>query len=135
MTTKTKKKAIYNTSGTKFSHCIRVPKDPNQDATYSFKFPVLTHKGVEERWGTKVRPIRSLTAYLQGCSLKRYQDYMVQYDALTKHYEYYFREAKYATLFAITCATMLQKTARKGYPFKIECPNCQHQFRHPTWTV
>ena len=135
MTTKTKKKAIYNTSGTKFSHCVRVPKDPKMDATYSFKFPVLTHKGVETRWGTKVRPIKSLTTYLQGCSLKRYQDYMVQYDNLSKHYEYWFKDPRMALLFSLRCSYMKQKTAGKGYPFKIECPNCQHQFRNPTWTV
>ncbi len=129
------KQAIYNKKGTKFSHCIRVPKDPNMDATYSFKFPVLVGVTVEERWGTKVRPIKSLTTYLQGCSLKRYHDYMVQYSPTTKHYEYWFREAKYATLFSIRCATMQQSVRGKGYPFKIECPHCQQTFRHPTWTV
>mgnify|MGYP003115135604 FL=1 len=132
---KNKTPAIYNSKGKRFAHCVKVPRDPNTKPTYSFKFPVLIGTAVEERWGTKVRPIKSLTAYLKGCSLKKYEDYMVGYNVASKHYEYWFAQGKYATLFAIRCAMMQQSVRGKGYPFNIECPQCQHQFRHIKWTT
>tara|TARA_R110000823_G_C15655585_1_gene471461 strand:+ start:110 stop:508 length:399 start_codon:yes stop_codon:yes gene_type:complete len=122
---KKKTPAVYNKQGTRFGHCVAVARDPNTDPTYSYKFPVVRNGHVKELWARKVRPIPSMTRYLHGCSLKRYRDYVVQYDR--GQYQYWFRKGKYATLFAIAVSGVLA-TPVKGHRFQIECPHCHGKF-------
>ena len=82
----------FNKEGLEFTHLVSIDRDPNQDTTYSHKFPTYDfakHK-IVERWSTKVKPIKSLTESLRGIRLKRNKDYMVDYNNQTQKYEYWF---------------------------------------------
>lgn len=118
------KMAVYNKEGEMFDLKVKVAKDPNTDPVYSYKFPVLRGTQVKELWARKVRPIKDLTKYLQGCNLKRYKDYMVSYNAQSQNYEYWFKDAQYQMLFALAISGMKQSTKDKGYAFSITCPCC-----------
>ena len=120
--------SIFNKTGTEFTHLVCVARDPATDPTYSHKFPTLVGNKVVERWSTKVRPIKSLTHALQGVRLKRYQDYMIDFNPRTQQYEYWFLDGAMATLFALVCGTMLQTVAATGNQFAIECPHCAGHF-------
>ena len=76
-----------------------------------------------ERWAKKVRPIKDLTRYLQGCGLKRFKDYLIDFNG--QDYEYWFRDARMALLFSLRCSFMKQtRAAHRSHGFKIECPDC-----------
>ena len=120
--------SIFNKTGTEFTHLVCVARDPTVDPTYSHKFPTLVGTKVVERWSTKVRPIKSLTAALHGVRLKRNHDYMVDFNAKTQQYEYWFLDPAMATLFALVCSTCLQTLSASGHSFKIECPHCAGHF-------
>jgi len=120
--------SLFNKTGTEFTHLVCIDRDPNIEPTYSHKFPTRVGQMIVERWSTKVRPIRSLTRILQGVNLKRNQDYMIDYNPKTQQYEYWFQDAKMATLFALVCSTMQQTVSLPGNQFDIECPHCQGQF-------
>ena len=118
---------VNNKQGKRFSHMVGVAKDPNTEPTYSYKFPVLRGLKVTELWAQKVRPIKSLTYYLQGLRLKRYTDYMVHYDQARQQYEYWFKSKRITQQFAahlFIANIKHQPLKNKGYRFNIECPNC-----------
>ena len=127
--------SIFNKHGVEFTHLVCVDRDPNVNPTYSHKFPTMVGVKVVERWSTKVRPIKSLTNALQGVSLKRYRDYMIDYNPKTEQYEYWFLDSQMATLFALVCSTMLQTVSASGHRFDIECPHCHTTFdtKNITW--
>ena len=127
--------SVFNKAGVEFKHLVRVNRDPNVDPTYSHKFPTLVGNKVVERWGTHVRPIRSLTHALRGVRLMRNKDYVIEYSAALQQYEYWFLEGQMATLFALVCGSMLQTQSPKGHRFDIVCPHCQQQFdtQQITW--
>ena len=116
--------SLFNKEGKEFAVMVAVDKDPNQDPTYSHKFPTMVGNKVVERWSTKVRPIKSLTAFLQGCQLKRNKDYMIDYNPKTKKYEYWFDDGQNAFMFSLMCGTMKQTLAGSGHKFDIQCPHC-----------
>tara|TARA_R110000764_G_C10688618_1_gene343460 strand:+ start:67 stop:459 length:393 start_codon:yes stop_codon:yes gene_type:complete len=119
----------FNKDGVEFTHKVSVPKDPNTDPTYSHTFPVAVAPGViEERWSTKVRPIKDLTKCLQGYHLKRNIDYMIDYDGITQEYEYWFLCDDNAFWFKLTAGHMMQSHSAKGKTFRIECPCCNQVF-------
>ena len=118
------KKARYNKHGDKFEHCVTIAPQPGQpDPTYSYKFPTLEGNQVVEKWAKKVRPIQDLTRYLQGCGLKRFRDYLIDFNG--QDYEYWFRDSRVALLFSLRCSFMKQTRQHAGsHRFKIECPDC-----------
>jgi len=121
--------AIFNKKGDEFKHLVTVPKDPNTEPTYTHPFPVaVAPNRVEERWSTKVRPIKDLTKCLQGYNLKRNIDYMVDYNAVSRQYEYWFMNDDDAFWFKLTAGHMTQSFAPKGPVFQIECPCCNQVF-------
>lgn len=127
--------SIFNRKGVEFQYVVKVPRAPGSpDPTYSFKFPTLGPNGrVVERWGSKVRPIKSLTPILRGCSLKRYQDYMIEWNG--NEYEYWFLDQRWALMFQIASAGYTQSVASKNPLFSLECPMCKFHI-HPhnfTW--
>lgn len=118
--------SIFNKQGVEFTHLVTIPPSPNQSPTYSHKFPVRVGNRVEERWSTKVKPIKDLTNILKGCALKRNQDYMVEF---TKGlYHYWFLDKRHAFMFQIASSNFTQSVAPKGHKFDIQCPHCQTQF-------
>jgi hypothetical protein len=123
--------SLYNKKGTHFDLLVKVPKDPSTDPTYSYKFPTLIGGQVVEKWARKVRPINDLTKYLQGCSLKRYVDYMVDFNTSTLNYEYWFNDPQYQLMFSLYVGGMKQSTKGKGYAFSISCPHCQAKIKRP----
>jgi len=116
--------AIYNKQGDKFEHKVVIPKDPNTDPTYSHTFPVQVGNRVEERWTSKVRPIKDMTRVLQANHLKRNIDYMVDYNGINKEYEYWFKDDVEASMFKLISAGVVQKLGLPGAKFKIKCPCC-----------
>lgn len=122
--------SIFNKQGVEFKHPVRIPRDPNgPPPTYSHSFPVIGKRGkVEERWSTKVRPIKDMTRILQGCQLKRNQDYMIEYNEATQMFEYWFLDPRNQTMFAIAASNLKQTVASQGPKFDIECPHCQGHF-------
>ena len=118
--------SIFNKAGKEFTELVTIPPQPGQPTTYTHKFPVKVGNTVEERWSTKVRPIRDLTNILRGCQLKRNQDYMVNFNG--KEYEYWFENSKHALMFQIAASTLKQTVSPKGDKFDIECPHCQKVF-------
>lgn len=122
------KTSMFNKQGTEFTHLVTVARDPNgPPATYTHSFPVLGKGGrVEERWSTKVRPIKDMTRVLSGARLKRNQDYMVDYNG--KEYEYWFLDAKWAMMFQIAASGLTQTLVSKNHKFDIECPHCHNNF-------
>ena len=127
--------SIFNKEGVEFCHLVCVDRDPNVEPTYSHKFPTLVGNKVVERWGTHVRPIRSLTHALRGVRLMRKKDYMIDYNPRTQQYEYWFLDGQMATLFALVCSSMKQTLSPRGHRFDIVCPHCQQQFdtKDITW--
>jgi hypothetical protein len=129
--------SIFNKHGIEFKHPVQVPLDPNgPPPTYTHSFPVIGKRGkVEERWSTKVRPIKDLTRILQGCRLKRNQDYMIEYNEATQMYEYWFLDPRNQLMFAIAASTVKQSHAAQGPKFDIQCPHCLNQFatKDITW--
>lgn len=121
--------SIFNKQGVEFKHPVSIPRDPNIPPTYSHSFPVIGKGGkVEERWSTKVRPIKDMTRILQGCQLKRNHDYMIEYNEATGMFEYWFLDARNQTMFAIAASNLKQTVASQGPKFDIECPHCQGHF-------
>jgi hypothetical protein len=119
---------IFNKHGVEFKHLVKIPKDPNSPATYTHSFPVQVGNRIEERWSTKVRPIKDLTRILQGCQLKRNQDYMIDYNEGTQMYEYWFLDPRNQLMFAMASSNLKQTTIVNGHKFDIECPHCQTHF-------
>ena len=131
-----KKQARYNKQGDKFAHCVTVaPKPGGPSPTYSYQFPYKQGVNVIMKWAQKVRPIKDLTRYLQGCALQRYRDYLVEYNG--KDYEYWFRDAKISLLFSLRCSLMQQTRRGQGHRFRIECPHCRkiHDTHSVRWTL
>lgn len=121
--------AIFNKQGVQFSYLVSLPRDPNVDPTYSHKFPARLPSGkVVERWARKVRPIKDMTRILQGNNLKRNIDYMIEYNGINEHYEYWFKDAMDAATFKLSSVGVAQKLSLPGYNFKIECPCCKQTF-------
>lgn len=120
--------SLFNKQGIEFTHLVCVDRDPQTEPTYSHSFPTLVGTQVVERWSTKVRPIKSLTNALRGVRLMRDKDYMIDYNAKTQQYEYWFLEGAMATLFALVCGTMKQTVSAPGHKFDIECPHCHQAF-------
>ena len=118
--------AIFNKQGDEFEHLVRIDCPKNHRPTYTHKFPVVVGTHVEDRWSTKVRPIKSMTNYLKGCELKRYTDYMVQFNKFTNKFEYWFKEGQYATLFALRVSGMKQEYGTKKPALYACCSNCGH---------
>ena len=117
--------SMFNKQGKEFANLATVQPDPNTPTTYSHKFPTLVGNKVVERWSTKVRPIKDLTHLLRGCQLKRNQDYMVDYNAKTGMYEYWFERSSHCLMFQIASASVLQsRSMGNGHQFNIECPHC-----------
>jgi len=119
-----KKIGVHNKEGQLFDLRVNVPKDPNTTPTYSYKFPSMVGTKLVEKWACKVRPPKDLTRYLSGCNLKRYKDYIVEYNQQSQNYEYWFQDPHYQLMFSLAVAGMKQSTTSKGYPFKIVCPCC-----------
>ena len=122
--------SLFNKEGVEFTHLVCIDRDPTVDPTYSHKFPAFDQKRqrIVERWSTKVRPIRSLTEALRGVRLMRKKDYMIDYNPATQQYEYWFKDAQPAVLFALVCSTMKQTVSQPGHQFDIVCPHCAGQF-------
>jgi len=119
---------MFNKQGKEFTHLATVQPDPNTPTTYSHKFPTIVGNRVVERWSTKVRPIKDLTYLLRGCQLKRNEDYMVDYNARTGLYEYWFENSAHRLMFALASSSVLQsRRMGSGHQFDIECPHCQGQ--------
>lgn len=117
---------IYNKQGTRFGELVEIPYDEDSKTppTYSHKFPVALPNGVvDERWSTKARPIKDLTHLLQGMKLRRYEDYMIDYDGVKKVYQYYFRDPKHALVFNLT-ASNIKQTVADSKQLKIVCEAC-----------
>jgi L-rhamnose mutarotase len=114
--------SIFNKQGDEFTHVVYVPRDPNTSPTYSHTFPVKVGNHVEDRWATKVRPIADMTKVLGATGLKRYKDYMVQFE--NRQYEYWFKEDVDAAMFKLSSAGVVQKMGLPGAKFKIKCPCC-----------
>lgn len=120
---------LYNKQGKTFPHKVSINHNPNIDPTYTHKFPVIGPKGtIEERWSTKVRPIKSLTTLLRGMTLKRNEDYMIEYDGVSKTYDYYFHDYGHATWFSLVCSGMQQALNIPGRKFNVICPHCNKDF-------
>lgn len=129
--------SMFNKQGKEFTYLATVAPDPNSPTTYSHKFPTVGANGkVVERWSTKVRPIKDLTHLLRGCRLKRNEDYMVDYNAKTGLYEYWFEHSKHCLMFQLASSQVLQSRRQgSGQQFNIECPHCAKHI-HPhdiTW--
>ena len=118
--------SIFNKQGDEFTHMVNVPRDPNTNPTYSHTFPVKVGNHVEERWATKVRPIADMTKVLGGSGLKRYKDYMVDFNK--GQYEYWFKESLDAAMFKLASCGVLQRMGMPGAKFKIKCPCCSSVF-------
>jgi hypothetical protein len=116
--------SLFNKEGKEFNTMVAVDRDPKQDPTYRHKFPTMVGNKVVERWSQKVRPIKSLTRFLQGCQLKRNQNYMIDFNAKTDKYEYWFDDAQNALMFGLMCGSMKQTLAGSGQKFDIVCPHC-----------
>ena len=133
----TKQKARYNKHGIKFAHRVTVAPAPNSpDPTYSYKFPTLQGTQVIEKWAQKVRPIKDLTRYLHGCDLKRYKDYLVDFNGTD--YEYWFKDSRTSLLFSLRCSFMKQtRVGGRTHKFKVECPDCHKQIDQEDieWTI
>lgn len=118
---------MYNKAGEHFPHVVKVARDPTVPPTYSYMFPMRQPNGkVRNLYATKIRPIKDLTTLLRGVSLKRNVDYMLEYKA--PNYEYWFKEAKHATLFSLIVPQTGQSLAGGGHKFDIECPHCSNIF-------
>ena len=118
--------SLFNKEGKEFSTMVAVDRDPNQDPTYRHKFPTMVGNKVVERWSQKVRPIKSLTRFLQGCQLKRNQDCMIDFNAKTNKYEYWFDDGQNALMFSLMCGHMTQTLAGSGHKFAVECDQCKN---------
>ena len=119
----------FNKDGLEFKNLVSVDRDPNQDPTYTHKYPARLPNGqVDERWSTKVRPLKPLTHYLQGMSLRRFKDYIVDFNPVTDKYEYWFVDPKVQLMFALACGHLLQGFQAPGQTFDVECPHCQQTF-------
>lgn len=128
--------SLFNKHGVEFQHLVCVNRDPNVDPTYTHPFPTYNQakQRVETRFARKIRAIKSLTTALQGVRLKRYRDYMIDYNAQTQQYEYWFLDPAMATLFALVAATLTQTFKNgPGHQFDIECPHCKTSF--PTSSI
>lgn len=119
---------MFNKQGTEFNFKVEIDRDPTINPTYSHPFPVLVGNTVQERWSTKVRPIKTLTRMLQGVQLKRNQDYMIDFNIKTDKYEYWFRDGPTAMMFQLMCGHLKQNVSQPGHKFDIECPHCQATF-------
>jgi hypothetical protein len=118
---------MFNKNGDEFTHLVTVAKDPSVDPTYSYKFPARQQNGtIKELWAQKIRPIKDLTTLLRGVQLKRNVDYMLEYNH--GRYEYWFKEAKHATLFSLIVPQTGQSLASGGQQFDVECPHCANTF-------
>ena len=125
--------ALYNKAGTEFAHMVAVDRPQGHAPTYTHSFPVAVGTRVEERWSTKARPIKSMTRYLQGCALKRYVDYMVDFNAKTNKFEYWFAQGKHATLFQLAVSNLQQEYASAKPKLTAVCPCCQHRMN--SWEI
>ena len=125
--------AIYNKKGTEFTHLVEVDKPKGHSPTYTHSFPVAVGNRVEERWSTKARPIKSMTRYLQGCALKRYQDYMVEYSPSKAKFQYWFVQGKHATLFQLAVSSLEQEYATAKPRLTAKCPSCNHRMN--SWEI
>lgn len=114
---------LFNKSGRKFEHKVSIQRDPNVEPTFSYTFPVKRGTKVDMLWARKVRPIKSLTRQLQGLNLKRNVDYMIEYNALTETYDYYFHDAKHQTIFALVNLGTSQPLKNNPH-IMVECPVC-----------
>ena len=119
--------SIFNKQGDEFEHLVTVPKDPNTKHTYSHTFPVRVGNHVEERWSTKVRPITDMTKVLGGSGLRRYKDYLVEFN--NGRYEYWFKEPLDAAMFKLASCGVLQRMGLPGAKFNIKCPCCSSIFK------
>lgn len=117
----------FNKDGIEFKHLVQIAKDPNgPPPTYSHSFPVVGKRGkVEERWSTKVRPIKDMTRILQGNKLRRHHDYVIDYNEATQLYEYWFLDSRHAMLFQIAAGNLTQSLSAPQNHFSLECPHCQ----------
>lgn len=118
--------AVFNKQGDKFEHLVKIDCPKDHSPTYSYKFPTVVGTKVINRWACKVRPIKSMTKYLQGCELKRYIDYIVDFDNKTNQFQYWFKEGQYATLFALRVSGMQQEYGTKKPQLHACCSNCGH---------
>ena len=126
--------SLFNKQGKEFAHSVAVSRPQGHTPTYTHSFPVAVAPGVvEERWSTKVKPIKSMTRYLKGCDLKRYQDYMVEYSVKQDAFLYWFAEAKYATLFQLAVSNMEQEYAGTKPRLTAVCPCCKHRMN--SWEI
>jgi len=127
--------SMFNKHGVEFTNLVCVDRDPTISPTYTHPFPALRGNRIIELWSTKVRPIKTLTAALRGVRLMRDVDYMIDYNAGTQKYEYWFLEGANATLFALMCGSMTQTVSAPGHKFDIVCPHCSGVFakENITW--
>lgn len=119
---------MFNQQGKEFTYKVEIDRDPKIDPTYTHPFPVMIGNKIQERWSTKVRPIKSLTRVLQGVQLKRNKDYMIDFNTKTQKYEYWFEDGQTAMMFSLMAGHMKQLLAPPGQIFNIECPHCRQQF-------
>jgi hypothetical protein len=118
------KMSLFNKEGKEFSTMVAVDRDPTVDPTYRHKFvhwETMRRPFAGPRCCAQVRPIKSVTRFLQGCQLKRNQDYMIDFNARTDKYEYWFDDAQNAMMFGLMCGSMTQPLAGIG---DIQCPHC-----------
>lgn len=125
--------AICNKEGKEFTHCVTLACPKGHKPFYSHSFPIAVGNKVVERWSTKPRPIKEMTVYLRGCNLKRYKDYMVEYNPKTTNFEYWFAEAPMAMLFQLRVSTLQQEFKQPGQHLTAVCPKCNHKMNR--WDI
>ena len=125
--------SVFNKQGDEFANLVEVVRPKDHTPTYSHSFPVAVGNRVEERWSTKARPIKSMTKYLQGCALKRYKDYMVDYNPRSSKFEYWFKESKYALLFQLAVSNLEQEYTDQKPRLTAVCPSCNHKMN--SWDI
>lgn len=119
--------SIFNKHGVEFTYLVKIPRDPNTIPTYRHPFPALNHKQIIEiRYSTKVRPIKDLTRLLNGAKLKKYVDYMIDYN--NGFYEYWFLTPQHQLFFSIITSGMTQSVHQPNTQFDILCPHCANTF-------
>lgn len=127
----------YLKDGTPLPYKVEVEPDGKTQPLYSHSYPKLNGTKVIKGWTTKVRPIKDLTKFLQGCNLKKNEHYIVGYDKIAKMYQYWFVNDNDAMLFKLRCGHLKQTLTEEGPKFKTQCTNCGHitERKDINWTL
>ena len=108
-----------------FKNKVEVTSPDWHEPTYTHPFPVLIGNTVETRWSTKLRPIKSLTGFLQSMKLHKNKHYIVEYNKAKGVFVYSFRKGKFATIFALAVGHLAQQPNKE---IKVVCPGCGGKF-------